>query len=177
MEGSASGLCLLVLIDCGQVNVGVGSFKLLHLAVKSILVKLGAKLTELLLSHVDILVVVKEGLGVAAELMETLPTGKLAIHIPFEVSQALTGLPDLLDFFDSLGTVARLCHKILHVHRGVIQVGLEVNFDWVEAEVGVAVLEQVNTCLICVRESQESVAKVLVLTLLDQCLDLIGLFL
>lgn len=120
VEGPPGGFSLFILVDSSEVDVRMGCLERLNLAVKSVLVKLVSQFTELLFSVREVLVVLDEGLGVAAELLQTLTTRELAVHVTFEVAKLLTGFPNLLDFINSPGTVASLGHEVLHVHRGVV---------------------------------------------------------
>jgi hypothetical protein len=116
VQGEASCLSLIILIDWGQVNARVGSLKFFNFTVKLVLFELSSVLTKNGLIFGKVLVVLDETLGEATGFLKSLTTWKLSVHFFLEVAQSLTGVSYSLDFVNGLSFVASVRHEICHVH-------------------------------------------------------------
>lgn len=86
VKSLAGCLCLIVLIDGSEVNIGISCLKFIDLAVKSVTLQLGAHLSKLLVTFCQVGMVLDERLGEAAELLQALPAWQLAVHFTLELS-------------------------------------------------------------------------------------------
>lgn len=89
VEGATSCLCLVVLIDGSEIDIGVGSLKLRDLAVKSFFFKTSTHFTKVLVLMVHKLVVFDDGLCEAAPLLKALPARQLVVHLLFKDTEFL----------------------------------------------------------------------------------------
>ena len=86
----------------------------------------------------------------------------------------MAGLTNSLELIDGLRFVPRLCHEILHVHIGMIQLGFEENIERLRSIVSIMVLKHEKSGFICVRECHKGVSQVDISALSNQLADLLG---
>ena len=124
VESLTGCLSFVVLIDDCKVDVWVCCLELRDFAVQSIFLKLCAHLTKDFLFLGEVLVLLDEIGGEAAELLKSLAAGKLVVHFALKLTQTLACFAHCFELIHSLGLVAESRHEILHVHVRVIKTRL-----------------------------------------------------
>lgn len=116
VEGLASLFSLLVFVDRCQVDMGMGGFELFHLAVKTVFLQLGAHLSEVFLVLGQVLVILDKISSEPAELLKSLATRQLTVHVSLKLTQTLARVAHCFDLINGLGLVTQRLHEVCHVH-------------------------------------------------------------